>query len=94
MWTTPELSHPLLTTTPHQREDVSALNRFSVHSCPTRWIFSGAGFELVSRQATIRYLYHCVTAALFDVSEKAKKVSKATHSLDVRRLPAPLFRRF
>ncbi|GFV38612.1 hypothetical protein TNCV_132511 [Trichonephila clavipes] len=27
---------PLLTTTPHQREDVSALDRFSVHRCPTR----------------------------------------------------------
>ncbi|GFT97183.1 hypothetical protein TNCV_3858411 [Trichonephila clavipes] len=38
----------------------------------------------------IRYLYHWATAALFDVSEKAKKVSKATNSLDVRRLPAPL----
>ncbi|GFU71743.1 hypothetical protein TNCV_1955041 [Trichonephila clavipes] len=27
---------PLLTTTPHQREDVSALDRFNVHRCPTR----------------------------------------------------------
>ncbi|GFU50367.1 uncharacterized protein TNCV_4730771 [Trichonephila clavipes] len=35
-WTTPELAPPLLTTTPHQREDVSALDRFSVHRCPTR----------------------------------------------------------
>ncbi|GFY05771.1 adhesion G protein-coupled receptor B2 [Trichonephila clavipes] len=34
-WTTPELA-PLLTTTPHQREDVSALDRFNVHRCPTR----------------------------------------------------------
>ncbi|GFX43027.1 hypothetical protein TNCV_2710721 [Trichonephila clavipes] len=31
MWTTPELAPPLLTTTPHQREDVSALDRFNVH---------------------------------------------------------------
>ncbi|GFX79487.1 hypothetical protein TNCV_824761 [Trichonephila clavipes] len=31
---TPELSPPLLTTTPHQREDVSALDRFNVHRCP------------------------------------------------------------
>ncbi|GFV68678.1 uncharacterized protein TNCV_3001371 [Trichonephila clavipes] len=30
-WTTPELEPPLLTTTPHQREDVSALDRFNVH---------------------------------------------------------------
>ncbi|GFY35254.1 hypothetical protein TNCV_5046281 [Trichonephila clavipes] len=36
-WTTPEL---LLTTTPHQREDVSALDRFNVHRCPTRRVFS------------------------------------------------------
>ncbi|GFV89513.1 uncharacterized protein TNCV_4153281 [Trichonephila clavipes] len=35
-WTTPELAPPLLTTTPHQREDVSALNRFNVHRCPKR----------------------------------------------------------
>ncbi|GFW48978.1 uncharacterized protein TNCV_3901761 [Trichonephila clavipes] len=35
-WTTPELVPPLLTTTPHQREDVSALDRFNVHRCPTR----------------------------------------------------------
>ncbi|GFW41128.1 uncharacterized protein TNCV_3399041 [Trichonephila clavipes] len=34
-WTTPELAPPLLTTTPHQREDVSALDRFNVHRCPT-----------------------------------------------------------
>ncbi|GFU47090.1 hypothetical protein TNCV_2616591 [Trichonephila clavipes] len=32
-WTTPELA-PLLTTTSHQREDVSALDRFNVHRCP------------------------------------------------------------
>ncbi|GFV08621.1 hypothetical protein TNCV_3868951 [Trichonephila clavipes] len=31
-WTTPELAPlPLLTTTPHQRKDVSALDRFDVH---------------------------------------------------------------
>ncbi|GFV01094.1 uncharacterized protein TNCV_1010151 [Trichonephila clavipes] len=55
-WTTPELAPPLLTTTPHQREDISALDRFNVHRCPTRRIFSGNGLELVTRQATIRYL--------------------------------------
>ncbi|GFV80611.1 uncharacterized protein TNCV_4617731 [Trichonephila clavipes] len=54
---------PLLTTTPHQREDVSALDRFNVHRCPTRRVFSGTGLELVTRQATIRYLYHSATAA-------------------------------
>ncbi|GFX04356.1 uncharacterized protein TNCV_3975041 [Trichonephila clavipes] len=39
-WTTPELAPPLLTTTPHQREDVSALDRFNVHCCPTQRVFS------------------------------------------------------
>ncbi|GFS64462.1 uncharacterized protein TNCV_3956161 [Trichonephila clavipes] len=64
-WTTPELAPPLLTTTPHQREDVSALDRFNVHRCPTRRVFSGTGIELVTRQATIRYLYHSATAARY-----------------------------
>ncbi|GFV22160.1 uncharacterized protein TNCV_631131 [Trichonephila clavipes] len=57
-WTTRELAPPLLTTTPHQREDVSALDRFNVHRCPTWRVLSGAGLELVTRQTTIRYLYH------------------------------------
>ncbi|GFW20016.1 uncharacterized protein TNCV_867221 [Trichonephila clavipes] len=48
---------------PHQREDVSALDRFNVHRCPTRRVFSGTRLELVTRQATIRYLYHLATAA-------------------------------
>ncbi|GFU83496.1 probable RNA-directed DNA polymerase from transposon X-element [Trichonephila clavipes] len=43
---------PLLTTTPHQREDVSAIDRFNVHRCPTRRVFSDTGLELVTRQAT------------------------------------------
>ncbi|GFV45019.1 uncharacterized protein TNCV_2169781 [Trichonephila clavipes] len=47
-WTTPELAPPLLTTTPHQREDVSALDRFNVHRCPTRRVFSGTGIELTT----------------------------------------------
>ncbi|GFV08784.1 transposable element Tcb2 transposase [Trichonephila clavipes] len=47
--------HPsLLTTIPHQREDVSALDRFNVHRCPTRQVFSDTGLELVTRQATLR----------------------------------------
>ncbi|GFU25329.1 uncharacterized protein TNCV_2903561 [Trichonephila clavipes] len=64
---TPELAPPLLTTTPHQREDVSALDRFNVHRCPTRRVFSGTGLELMTRQATVRYLYHTATAATCDV---------------------------
>ncbi|GFX14865.1 histone-lysine N-methyltransferase SETMAR [Trichonephila clavipes] len=63
-WTTPELAPPpFLTTPPHQREDISALDRFNEHRCPTRRVFSGTGHELVTRQATIRYLYHSATAA-------------------------------
>ncbi|GFW05560.1 transposable element Tcb1 transposase [Trichonephila clavipes] len=58
-----ELARPLLTTTPHQWEDVSALDRFNVHCCPTRWVFSGTGLEFVTRQATIRYIYHSAAAA-------------------------------
>ncbi|GFV83118.1 uncharacterized protein TNCV_2802441 [Trichonephila clavipes] len=52
-WTTPELAPPLLTTTPHQREDVSALDRFNVHRCPTWRVFSGTGLEPVTKQATV-----------------------------------------
>ncbi|GFX80070.1 transposable element Tcb2 transposase [Trichonephila clavipes] len=62
-WTTPELAPLLLTTTPHLREDVSALDRFNVHRCPTRRVFSGTGLEPVTKQATVRYLYHSATAA-------------------------------
>ncbi|GFY20174.1 uncharacterized protein TNCV_208061 [Trichonephila clavipes] len=42
-WTTPELAPPLLATTPHQLEDVSALDTFNVHRCPTWRVFSGTG---------------------------------------------------
>ncbi|GFV42900.1 putative DD41D transposase [Trichonephila clavipes] len=58
-----ELAPPLLTTTPHQREDVSALDRFNVYRCPIRRVFSGTGLEPVTKQATVRYLYHSATAA-------------------------------
>ncbi|GFX40890.1 sucrase-isomaltase, intestinal [Trichonephila clavipes] len=71
-WTTPD---GLLTTTPHQREDVSALDRFNVHLCPTRRVFSGTGLEPVTKQATVRYLYHSATAAtLFDGENKRYEV--------------------
>ncbi|GFT75282.1 uncharacterized protein TNCV_951001 [Trichonephila clavipes] len=65
-WTTPEMAPPLLTTTPHLREDVSALDRFNVHHCPTRRVFSGTGLEPVTKQATVRYLHHSATAATVD----------------------------
>ncbi|GFW86781.1 hypothetical protein TNCV_2809361 [Trichonephila clavipes] len=53
-----DLEHPLLTATPRQREDVLALDKFSVHRCPTRRVFSGTGLKLVARTATIPYLDH------------------------------------
>ncbi|GFW46201.1 uncharacterized protein TNCV_4210801 [Trichonephila clavipes] len=62
-WTTPELVPRLLTATPHQREDVSALDRFNVPRCPTRRVFSGTELELVTWQAMVRYPYHSATAA-------------------------------
>ncbi|GFW58542.1 hypothetical protein TNCV_718421 [Trichonephila clavipes] len=34
-----------------------------MHRCPTRRDFSGTGFEPVTKQATVRYLYHSATAA-------------------------------
>ncbi|GFX39962.1 uncharacterized protein TNCV_2647251 [Trichonephila clavipes] len=73
-WTTPELAPPLLTTTPHQRQDVSALDRFNVPSCPTRRVFSGTGIELVTKQAMIRYLYHSATAAPYQFRNGGQKV--------------------
>ncbi|GFV73812.1 hypothetical protein TNCV_373521 [Trichonephila clavipes] len=39
------LAPPLLTTTPPQREDISDLDRFKVHRCPTRRVFGGTGLE-------------------------------------------------
>ncbi|GFW61924.1 uncharacterized protein TNCV_4669491 [Trichonephila clavipes] len=73
-WTTPELAPPLLTTTPHQREDVSALDRFNVHRCPTQRVFSGTGLELVTKPATVRYLYHSATAATTVIQEDSVMV--------------------
>ncbi|GFU52979.1 uncharacterized protein TNCV_1142701 [Trichonephila clavipes] len=70
-WTTPELAPPLLTTTPHQREDVSALDIFNVHRCPTWWVFSGTELELVTRQATVRYLYPSATVATIPAEDLA-----------------------
>ncbi|GFW37238.1 hypothetical protein TNCV_5021361 [Trichonephila clavipes] len=47
-WTTPELTPLHLTTTPQQREDVSAVNRFNVHRCPTQSVFSGTGLDVMT----------------------------------------------
>ncbi|GFT67837.1 uncharacterized protein TNCV_4518111 [Trichonephila clavipes] len=69
---------PPLTTTPHHREDVSALDRFNVHLCPTRRVFSGTGLERVTRQATIRYLYHSATAVKVDSFTDTGEVVRGT----------------
>ncbi|GFW35387.1 uncharacterized protein TNCV_2611861 [Trichonephila clavipes] len=81
---TPELAPPLLTTTPHQREDVSALDRFNVYRCPTRWVFSGTGLELVTRQTTIRYLDNSATVAtiIFLALKKTWKETFVTRLLN------------
>ncbi|GFV29261.1 hypothetical protein TNCV_4602931 [Trichonephila clavipes] len=39
---------------------------------------SGTGIELVTRQATIRYLYHSATAATAELLERSKKGEKVT----------------
>ncbi|GFY19711.1 hypothetical protein TNCV_4648831 [Trichonephila clavipes] len=59
---TPELVSPLLTTTPHQREDISALDRFNVHRCNTRQVFSGNWARTHDMPAMIRYPHHWATA--------------------------------
>ncbi|GFV49704.1 uncharacterized protein TNCV_4042781 [Trichonephila clavipes] len=75
-WTTPELAPSLLTTTPNQLEDVSALDRFSVHRCPIGWVFNGTGLEPVTKPAMIRYLYHSATAAATDEERGEVKGSR------------------
>ncbi|GFU85688.1 uncharacterized protein TNCV_5126971 [Trichonephila clavipes] len=78
-WTTPKLAPPLLTTTPHQREDVSTLDRFNVHRCPTRLDFSGTGLEPVTKQATVRYLYHSATAATVPYNARCDGYDRERH---------------
>ncbi|GFW14118.1 uncharacterized protein TNCV_3547071 [Trichonephila clavipes] len=52
-WTTPELAPPLLTTTPHQREGVSALERFNVHqSCHKVYFVRSCSWELIFPRST------------------------------------------
>ncbi|GFW57448.1 uncharacterized protein TNCV_543581 [Trichonephila clavipes] len=76
-----ELAPLLPTTTPHQREDVSVLDRFSVHRCPTRWVFSGTRLELVTQPATIRYLYHSATAATLSMGRAIERAPLLRGSL-------------
>ncbi|GFW77009.1 uncharacterized protein TNCV_2724391 [Trichonephila clavipes] len=93
-----EQASPLLTTTPHQRENVSSLDRFNVHRYPTRRVFSGTGLELVTRQATIRYLYHSATAAtpMTQIYDHNHPANVATSTWDMPMLFLPksnLFRK-
>ncbi|GFW14757.1 retrovirus-related Pol polyprotein from transposon 412 [Trichonephila clavipes] len=63
-WTTPELAprSPNYRTTPTGgRFKSRQIQRVS----PTRRIFCGTGLELVTRQATVRYLYYSSTVATF-----------------------------
>ncbi|GFX94373.1 uncharacterized protein TNCV_4294181 [Trichonephila clavipes] len=62
-WTTPDLVplSPNYNSTPTGRP--FSLDRFIVHRCPTRRVSRGTGLELVTRPATLRYLYHSATTA-------------------------------
>ncbi|GFU40276.1 uncharacterized protein LOC103524116 [Trichonephila clavipes] len=62
-----------------------ALDRFNVHRCPTRRVFSGTGLEPVTKQTTVRYLYHSATAAYFDGEVEAIHI--ALQQLAVRLPP-------
>ncbi|GFX63517.1 uncharacterized protein TNCV_105241 [Trichonephila clavipes] len=88
---TPERAPPLLTTTPHQREDVSALDRFNVHRCPTRRVFSGTGLELVTKQATVRYLYHSATAATKCSDQVVSLTRNHPYLVPMHSMPRPGF---
>ncbi|GFW87560.1 uncharacterized protein TNCV_4485251 [Trichonephila clavipes] len=47
-WMTPELAPPSPNYHTTPRDDVSALDRFNVHRCPARWVYSGTGLELMT----------------------------------------------
>ncbi|GFU96877.1 hypothetical protein TNCV_3727141 [Trichonephila clavipes] len=57
---THELAPPLLTTTPEQREDISAFDRFNVHRCPTRRVFLWHWARTRDMPTMIRYLDHLI----------------------------------
>ncbi|GFU82074.1 uncharacterized protein TNCV_2449331 [Trichonephila clavipes] len=88
-WTTPELAPPLLTTTPHQREDVSALDRFSAHRCPSHGVFSGTGFEPVTKQPRSDTYTHSATAATSDATwaEPNTKLGETRAGYSISRSP-------
>ncbi|GFV79797.1 uncharacterized protein TNCV_1726221 [Trichonephila clavipes] len=82
-WMTPELA-PLSPNYHTNGENVSTLNRFNVRRCPTRRGFSGTGLELVTRQATIRYLYHSATAAKLTRKRRALRASESDEQRALR----------
>ncbi|GFV98599.1 uncharacterized protein TNCV_1452851 [Trichonephila clavipes] len=73
-WTTPELAPHSPNYHTKQWEDVSALDRFNVHRCPTRRVFSGTGLELVTKQATARYPYHSSNAAMMTLLQDVMRI--------------------
>ncbi|GFS99554.1 uncharacterized protein TNCV_2802831 [Trichonephila clavipes] len=85
-WTTPQLAplYPNYHTNGRTFQFSTALN---VHRCPTRRVFSGTGLELVTRQATIRYLYPSATAATSKTGKQLPKVEM--HAEDLWRRPGP-----
>ncbi|GFX55008.1 hypothetical protein TNCV_4356641 [Trichonephila clavipes] len=57
---TPELAPPLLTTTPHQREDISALDRFNDASLPYTAGLLWHWARTRDMPTMIRYLDHLI----------------------------------
>ncbi|GFU31245.1 uncharacterized protein TNCV_1742371 [Trichonephila clavipes] len=70
-WTSPELAPP--SPNYHTNGRTFQLDRFNVHRCPTRPVFSGTGLEPMTKQATFRYQYHSATAATPVSWRKVKK---------------------
>ncbi|GFT24682.1 uncharacterized protein TNCV_2856181 [Trichonephila clavipes] len=70
-WMTPELATltppPLLTITPQQREDVSALDRFNLHRCPSEGSLEWYWARTHGMPTMIRYLDHWAIAALLSL---------------------------
>ncbi|GFU84984.1 hypothetical protein TNCV_245271 [Trichonephila clavipes] len=53
----------LLTSTPHQREDVPASTDLTCVAPSARRVFSDSRLELLTRQPRVRYLDHLATTA-------------------------------
>ncbi|GFU94482.1 putative transposable element [Trichonephila clavipes] len=76
--TTPELAP--------QRDDVSALDRFNVHCCPTRRVFSGTGLEDICEEKVkcaecLRYMAESRTRRAFPSWLKQSALAQLAHVL-------------